>query len=78
MLKRSPGLHVNLEYHQLFLCRICIKIKIQATRSYGAEVVLSPTRDESDTKVLNESNKDVYWLPPFNNKQVIAGQVLQL
>ena len=31
------------------------KIKIQATRSYGAEVVLSPTRDESDTKVLNES-----------------------
>ena len=26
-------------------------------------------------KVLNESkDKDVYWLPPFNNKQVIAGQ----
>ena len=51
------------------------KIKIQATRSYGAEVVLSPTRDESDNKVLKESkDKDVYWLPPFNNKQVIAGQ----
>ena len=59
----------------IFMPDYASKIKIQATRSYGAEVVLSPTRDESDDKVLNASrNEGVCWLPPFNNKQVIAGQ----
>ena len=32
----------------IFMPEYASKIKIQATRSYGAEVVLSPTRDESD------------------------------
>ena len=59
----------------IFMPDYASKIKIQATRSYGAEVVLSPTRDESDDKVLNASrNEGVCWLPPFNNTQVIAGQ----
>ena len=59
----------------IFMPEYASKIKIQATRFYGAEVVLSPNRDESDEKVLDASrDKDVFWLPPFNNKQVIAGQ----
>ena len=59
----------------IFMPEYASTIKIQATRSYGAEVVLSPTRDESDEKVLNASREDgTFWLPPFNNKEVIAGQ----
>ena len=64
MLKLSPGLHQFGIPSTIFMPEYASKIKIQATRSYGAEVVLSPTRDESDNKVLNESkDKDVYWLP---------------
>ncbi len=59
----------------IFMPDYASKIKIQATRSYGAKVVLSATRDESDEKVLNASREDgTFWLPPFNNKEVIAGQ----
>ncbi|NJB72534.1 threonine dehydratase [Saonia flava] len=51
------------------------KVKIQATRSYGAEVVLSATRDITDEKVREAAGeKGTYWIPPFNHEQVICGQ----
>jgi threonine dehydratase len=51
------------------------KIKIQATKAYGAEVVLCDTRDMADELVKRDSEKDgTYWIPPFNHEQVICGQ----
>jgi len=51
------------------------KIKIQATRSYGAHVELCEDRNIADERVVAASKKDgTYWIPPFNHHQVIAGQ----
>ncbi|NAY90299.1 serine/threonine dehydratase [Muricauda sp. JGD-17] len=59
----------------IFMPEYSSKIKIQATKSYGAEVVLSKTRIITDEKVQEAaSEKSVYWIPPFNHNQVICGQ----
>lgn len=51
------------------------KVKIQATQAYGAEVALYKTRAEADEQVKQASQEaGVYWIPPFNHEQVIAGQ----
>ncbi len=51
------------------------KIKIQATSGYGAKVVLCESRAIADEKVKQASEEPgVYWIPPFNHEQVIAGQ----
>lgn len=59
----------------IFMPEYSSKVKIQATKSYGAEVVLSKTRDETDNKVQDAASETgVYWIPPFNHEQVICGQ----
>ena len=51
------------------------KIKIQATRLYGARVELCETRDEADEKVKQAAEEEgTYWIPPFNHEQIISGQ----
>lgn len=51
------------------------KIKIQATKAYGAEVILCETRNIADEKVKTAANETgIYWIPPFNHEQVILGQ----
>ena len=51
------------------------KIKIQATASYGANVVLCESRTITDEQVKQAAKeKGTYWIPPFNHEQVIAGQ----
>ncbi len=51
------------------------KIKIQATKSYGAKVVLCSSRDIADAEVAKISKEEgVYWIPPYNHEQVISGQ----
>jgi threonine dehydratase len=51
------------------------KIKIQATSSYGANVILCETRAIADEQVQSASEEiGTYWIPPFNHQQVIAGQ----
>ncbi len=51
------------------------KIKIQATKSYGAHVQLCENRNIADALVLEASKKEgTYWIPPYNHEQVIAGQ----
>ena len=51
------------------------QVKIQATRSYGADVVLCQSREEADTRVAEAAQeKNVYWIPPYNHEDVIAGQ----
>lgn len=50
-------------------------IKIQATASYGAEVILCKSRSITDEKVREASREEgTFWIPPFNHEKIIAGQ----
>lgn len=51
------------------------KVKAAATQYYGATLDLSATRKEADEKVAAAAKKaGVLWMPPFNHKDIIAGQ----
>ena len=51
------------------------KIKIQATKAYGAKVEICETRTLADEKVKKAAEEDgIYWVHPFNHEQVILGQ----
>ncbi|HNR07137.1 MAG TPA: serine/threonine dehydratase [Saprospiraceae bacterium] len=59
----------------IFMPAYSSKVKIQATKSYGAEVILCETRAVVDEKVkLASEEEGTCWIPPFNHDQVIAGQ----
>lgn len=59
----------------IFLPANASKIKIQATKSYGAETVLCETRSDADEKVMSASaDPATFFVPPFNHNDVIAGQ----
>ncbi|MEM8928684.1 MAG: serine/threonine dehydratase [Bacteroidota bacterium] len=59
----------------IFMPEYSSQVKIQATKGYGAEVVLNETRDITDAMVREASVKEgTYWIPPFNHEQVICGQ----
>jgi len=59
----------------IFMPEYSSQVKIQATKGYGAEVVLSKTRDITDTLVREAAQEEgAYWIPPFNHEQVICGQ----
>lgn len=59
----------------IFMPSYSSQVKIQATASYGASVVLCDTRDIADQKVREASEKEgTVWIPPFNHEQVISGQ----
>ncbi|GAA6182787.1 serine/threonine dehydratase [Aliiglaciecola sp. NS0011-25] len=50
-------------------------VKAQATRYYGAELALYPTRLEADDAVKQASiEPGTLWIPPFNHPDIIAGQ----
>ncbi|WP_339719394.1 serine/threonine dehydratase [uncultured Paraglaciecola sp.] len=51
------------------------KVKAAATQYYGATLDLSATRKEADEKVAEAAKKvGVLWMPPFNHRDIIAGQ----
>lgn len=59
----------------IYMPSFASKVKAQATGCYGAEVVLLDTRQEVDAAVEQAANEDgVFWIPPFNDDSVIAGQ----
>jgi threonine dehydratase len=59
----------------IFMPSYASKIKMQASRSYGAEVKLFDTRDEVDAQVKKAAEtKGTYWIHPFNHEQVMSGQ----
>ncbi len=59
----------------IYMPETASRIKMQATRSYGAEVVTKPTRKEIDDAVAEAANQSgTVWIPPFNHQDVIAGQ----
>lgn len=49
-------------------------IKQQATRGYGAEVIIKPTRQEAEAAVYDDVKKGAFFLPPYDHDDVIAGQ----
>ncbi|MCG8696456.1 MAG: serine/threonine dehydratase [Bacteroidales bacterium] len=59
----------------IYMPKTASTVKIQATKAYGAEVVLCDNRLIVDTLTEEHSQKEgVYWLHPYNHPQVIAGQ----
>jgi threonine dehydratase len=48
-------------------------IKIAATRSYGAKVILTKERQEAED-LARDLSKDCFLLPPYDHDDVIAGQ----
>lgn len=50
-------------------------VKAAATRYYGAELALYPTRTEADAAVREAADQPrTLWIPPFNHPDVITGQ----
>ncbi len=59
----------------IYMPSFASKVKAQATRNYGAEVVLADSRQEVDRLVAEAAEQEgVYWIPPFNYEAVMAGQ----
>ena len=59
----------------IYMPEYASKVKIQATKAYGAQVDLSKDRIITDEKVKIASKENgTYWIHPFDNEQVIAGQ----
>ncbi len=51
------------------------KVKAQATKSYGAEIILADQRAEVDAMVEEASKQSgTFWIPPYDHDDVIAGQ----
>ncbi|WP_416307794.1 serine/threonine dehydratase [Neptunicella sp. SCSIO 80796] len=60
---------------QIFTAKNVSAVKAAATEFYGAELTLCDTRVQADQQVKQASEQDgVYWIPPFDHPQVIAGQ----
>jgi threonine dehydratase len=59
----------------IFSAQNVSKVKAAATRYYGAELVLCSTRKEADEKASHAAKQSgVFFVPPFNHQDVIAGQ----
>ncbi len=59
----------------IFLPDHTSKIKQQATRSYGANVILTKTRSEAEAGAKKMvQDEGAYYLPPYDHDMVIAGQ----
>jgi len=50
------------------------EVKKQATRAYGAEVIETRTRQETEIIALELKEKGAYLIPPFDSDDVIEGQ----
>lgn len=50
------------------------KVKQQATRAYGAEIIITNTRQETEKLSYQMQSEGAFLLPPSDNDAVIAGQ----
>lgn len=50
------------------------KVKLQATRSYGANVIVTKTRQEAEEQSLQAKARGAYFIHPSADNHVIAGQ----
>ena len=58
----------------IFLPEIASSIKKQATRSYGAEVIITKTRQEAEDRTAELAEKGAYLIPPYDDDDIITGQ----
>lgn len=58
----------------IFMAKTSSKIKIQATKDYGAEVIVTEDRKEAEARVRDAEKNGAYFIHPFDNDMVIAGQ----
>ncbi|NQY81317.1 MAG: serine/threonine dehydratase [Candidatus Caenarcaniphilales bacterium] len=49
-------------------------IKIQATKAYGANIVLCKSRKEAEETAYSYAENGAYLIPPYDHESVIAGQ----
>ncbi len=49
-------------------------VKIQGTKSYGAEVIITETRTEAESRVADFENAGAKFIHPYDNDAIIAGQ----
>ncbi|MBN8530373.1 MAG: serine/threonine dehydratase [Alphaproteobacteria bacterium] len=59
---------------RIYLPKIVSAIKQQATRAYGAEVIITPTRVEAEEAAKRDAAAGAFLLPPYDLDDVIAGQ----
>ena len=58
----------------IFIPEASSTFKINATRSYGAEVILAKTRKEAQDCARKMQNNGAYFLHPYDDDNVILGQ----
>lgn len=58
---------------RIYLPNNTTKIKQQAAKYYGAEVIYTNTRKEAESKAKNDSNNGFYYLHPSDSNSTIAG-----
>ncbi|MBE9398899.1 serine/threonine dehydratase [Pontibacterium sp. N1Y112] len=58
----------------IFISESSSDFKIEATRDHGAEVILTKTKAEAEERALEMQQTGAYFLPPFDNDDVILGQ----
>ncbi|MEH6446262.1 MAG: serine/threonine dehydratase [Oceanospirillaceae bacterium] len=58
----------------IFISESSSDFKIEATRGYGAEVILTKTKAQAEERAIEMHKSGVFFLPPFDNDDVILGQ----
>lgn len=58
----------------VFLTEYTSKIKQQATRGYGAEVILTKNRGDAERLTAEKAAQGAYFIHPFDHDDIIAGQ----
>lgn len=59
---------------RIFLPAMTSAVKQQATRGYGAEVIITPTRQEAEKAVEEEVKRGATFIHPYDNDDEIGGQ----
>ncbi len=59
---------------EIFMPEFASKVKLQATRSYGAKVTLCQTRAEAEELAIKATLKGALLIPPFDHDDIICGQ----
>jgi hypothetical protein len=49
-------------------------LKLQATRAYGADVVVTETRQEAEARAADAAKQGAAFVPPYDSDTVICGQ----
>jgi threonine dehydratase len=58
----------------IFMNKSVSPLKIQAAKSYGAEVILVDSNQEADQRAARAQENGAYFIHPFDDDEIIAGQ----